>query len=459
MMLLDRGETARGGGWLARARRILDDTQADCVEQGYVLVPIALQSMGEGDLATAYATFNRAGEIGDRFNDPDLVTMSRVGMGQTLIPMGEVVEGVACLDDAMVSVTSGEVSALVVGIAYCGVIYACKQIFDLRRAKEWTAALSSWVEAQPDLALFRGQCLINRAEIMQLHGAWRDALTEAQRACELGADEPQVAGSAFYQHAELERLRGNFAAAEEGYRRAGDGGRTPQPGLALLRLAQGHIEAAVAAISLVVDEARDRITRSQLLPAYVEIMLAARHLKAARAATDELLEIAADLNAPLLFAAAAYSEGAVLLDEKDPRAALEALQKARHRWQGLEVPYETARTRALIGLALRELGDQDSAAMELDASQRAFEKLGAEPELARVERLSGEVAPKPPEALTARETEVLRLLAAGKTNRAIADELVISEKTVARHVSNIFTKLDLSSRSAATAYAYEHSLV
>jgi DNA-binding CsgD family transcriptional regulator len=459
MFLIDQGETARGGGWLARARRTLEGANEDCVEEGYLLVPEAIQSMHAGDLATAYASFDRAATIADRFDDADLSTMSRLGSGQTLISMGDIVSGVACLDEAMVAVTVGEVSPIVVGIAYCGVLSSCREIFDLRRAREWTAALSQWCEAQPDLMLFRGQCLVQRAEIMQLNGAWSDAVTEAQRACELSAGQPPAAGSAHYQHAELQRLSGNFAAAEREYRLASDWGTSPQPGLAQLRLAQGQIEAAAAAIRLAMDEADDGATRTRLFPAYIEIMLAARDIESARAAADEFANMAAAVDASALVAIASYSKGAVLLAEEQPRPALDALQSARKRWQALEMPYEVAKARALIGLALRELGDLDGAAMELDAARRVFENLGATPDLARVKSLSGGPESPAPGGLTQREAEVLRLVAAGKTNRMIANELVISEKTVARHMSNIFTKLELSSRSAATAYAYEHDLV
>jgi DNA-binding NarL/FixJ family response regulator len=458
MGLLDRGEMARGGGWLARGRRVLEETQEDCVEQGFMLAPAAVMSLYQGDGATALPLFEQVGAIADRFGDPDLTTLTQLGRGQALIMQGRTVEGVPWLDEAMVAVTAGEVSPVVAGIVYCAVIEACQEIFDLRRAQEWTAALSQWVQGQPDLVPFRGQCLVHRAQILQLHGAWPDAVGEAQRACERLSGQPAV-GMAFYQQAELHRLRGEFALADEGYRQASEFGHSPQPGLALLRLAQGQVGAALAGIRLAVEEAQDRVTRARLLPALTEITLAAGEVATARDAAHELSEIAAALDAPALHAISAQATGAVLLAEGEAKAALHALRPAWKAWQELEAPYEAARVRALIGLACRELGDEDTAAMELETARRALQHLGALPEVARVEKLSRTAAPKPQGGLTAREVEVLRLVAEGKTNRAIAGKLVISEKTVARHVSNIFTKLGISSRSAATAYAYQHDLV
>jgi DNA-binding CsgD family transcriptional regulator len=432
-------------------------------------VLVGHQRLFEGDAAAAATAFGRAAEIGGRFDEPDLPALARLGWGHALLMQGQTAAGVAMFDEVMVAATAGELSPMVAGEAYCAAIEVCQEIFDLRRARQWTAALSHWIEAQPELVTYRGQCQVHRAEIMQLHGAWPDALEEARRAGERFSQPPghPAAGGAFYRQGELHRLRGQFAKAEEAYRQASRWGREPQPGLALLRLAQGQVDAAAAASRRVVEEARDRLARCQVLPAHVEIMLAAGDVPAARGAADELSRIAGEAGAPqagavgepLLDALAAHAGGAVLLAEGDVRAALAALRGAWAAWQALDVPYEGARVRVLLGLACRRLGDQDGAEMELDAARWVFQQLGAVPELARVQALSGRPPARAAGGLTAREVEVLRLVAAGKTNRVIAADLVLSEKTVARHLSNIYAKLGLSTRAAATAYAYEHGLV
>lgn len=458
--LLERGEAARGGGWIARARRLLDLGGRECVEQGYLLLPIALRCIAEGDYATAYTTFGKAAQVGERYGDPELVTLARHGEGRTLIRLGRTAEGMTTLDEAMVAITAGEVSPMIAGDVYCGVLSACQEVFDLHRAQEWTAALTQWCAAQPQLVPYRGQCLVRRAEILQLHGSWPEAVAETQQACEWLSRPPGQPGlgAALYQQGELQRLRGDFPEAEGAYRQASQLGRTPQPGLALLRLAQGQVTAAAAAIRQALDEARESRTRARTLAAYVEIMLVDNDVPAARAAAEELGQIAADLDAAFLHAVSSHATGAVLLAEGNARDALSALHRACAIWRQLNAPYEAARAGILVGLASRALGDTDTATMELNAARQALEHLGAVADLKRLAELSRAPGPNPPGGLTGREVQVLRLIATGKTNRAIARDLSLSEKTVARHVSNIFTKLGLSSRAAATAYAYRHKL-
>jgi DNA-binding CsgD family transcriptional regulator len=460
MDLMNRGEMAQAGGWFARADRMVAEHDADTVASGYVLIPVALQMLFGGDATNAQPLFVEEIAIGQRFGDADLTALGRLGLGNALLALGRRDEGLALLDDAMLSVTAGEVSPVISGIVYCAVIETCHASFDLRRAGEWTEALGRWCDAQPDLVAFRGQCRTHRAEIMMLHGQWAGALDEVQRACDvLLRPPPQPAvGNALYHKAELHSLRGEFVDAEEAFRAASEWGREPHPGLALLRLAQGRTDSAAAAIRRVIAETQEPLRRAPSLAACVEIMVAVDDVAAARPAAEELHAIAADLGAPALDATSAYSTGAVLLADGDAAAAIGELRRACAVWSELDMPRDAARARVLIGLACRELGDDDTASMELDIARRALEQLGAVTDLARLDALTAPRAAAGPSGLTGREVEVLELIAAGRTNRQIAESLFISERTVARHVSNIFTKLSVSTRSAATAYAFHHGL-
>ena len=456
----NNGGLAQASGWLARAERLLV-ALPDCVEQGYLLVPTGIKSAREGDGRAAYAAFSAAVVIGNRFADRDLLALALHGQGRALILQGEIARGVTLLDEAMVSVTAGEVSPLIAGAVYCSVIESCRETFDLGRAREWTAALDRWCESQPDLAPYRGHCLLSRAEIKQLRGAWTDALHEAEtasRRLEDQAPKPALA-AAYHLTGELHRLRGELPKAEEAYRQAGQWDPVARPGLALLRLAQGQVDAAVAAIQRSADGARGLAGRSRVLGAFVEIMIAANDKAAARAAADELAGIADGHGAAYLRAMARGATGAVRLAEGDARGALEALRESLALWSELEVPYESARVRVLVARACREEGDDEGAAFELAAAGRVFGDLGAAGDLARVEALLRAKRPASSGLLTGRELEVLRLVASGVTNRELASRLGISEKTVARHLSNIFGKLGVSSRAAATAYAFQHDLV
>ena len=348
---------------------------------------------------------------------------------------------------------------MIAGAVYCSVIEGCTEIFDLRRAREWTTALEKWCSSNPDIVPYRGHCRVRRAEILQLEGAWSDAMGEAQQAGEwLSKPKPRPeVGAALYCQAELHRFRGEFAQAEEAYVQAAQWDRT-QPGLAQLRLAQGQLEAANAAIRRIVEEVQGSMNQARVLDAYVEITLAVGDVAAARIAAEQLAEIAERYQAPILVGLSSRAAGAVLLAEQDPKRALGFL-RSWTTWCELDAPFEASRTAVLTALACRALGDEDAARGELTAAREVFERLGALPDLARTEALLITESVAPAGGLTSREVEVLRLIARGLTNRAIAEELHISEKTVARHVSNIFLKLDLSSRSAATAYAYQHNLV
>jgi DNA-binding NarL/FixJ family response regulator len=460
LTLASHGEIGRASGWLQRAKRLLDHQEGDFVERGYLLLPAMFEEEGRGEWERAAATAGKAAAIGERFGDSDLFALAAHEQGHILIRLGRRSEGLGLLDESMVAVTSGELSPIVAGIVYCGVILACQDAHDIRRSREWTVALSNWCARQPDLVAFTGRCLVHRAEIMQLEGAFSDALEEARRAAErsLQGDNPSAAGEAYYRQGEIHRICGDFDAAEGAYREASRLGREPQPGLALLRLAEGESDAAATTIRRVVAETVQPGRRAALLPAHVEIMVAVEDLAAARAACGELESIAGGHETGALGAQATQARGAIELADGDAASARSLLSRAAEAWQQLKAPYEVARTRELAAIACRALGDDETAARELTAVGAAYVELGAKTDLARISA-HGENAMFAAHGLTEREIEVLRHLAAGETNKAIAAELVLSERTIDRHVSNIFAKLGVSSRAAATAYAYEHHLL
>ncbi|WP_323178081.1 MULTISPECIES: response regulator transcription factor [unclassified Streptomyces] len=456
------GEFARSGAWLARARR-LAATDPGCPECAYLLMLEAELHFRAGEPEQMLDTARRLSEVVAPRADADLAAGTAMTLGLALVSNGQVAAGLAELDEAMVAVAGGGPTARCTGMIYCVVIGTCQDLQELRRAQEWSEALAEWCAAQPDFTgAYRGLCRVHRVVLLQLGGAWPDAVREARLACtQLTAGYGgQVAGGAFYQLAELHRLRGDFTEAEQAYRDTLHHGWDAQPGLALLWLTRGRAEAATAAIRRALAETTEPMRRARLLPAAVEILLAegeAGAIEAARAA-DELEDIAAVHRAAALRAMAGHAQGAVLLAEGAAGQALPPLREAGRIWRELDVPYEAARVGVAIGLACRALGDEDSAGWELDAARQVFERLGAVPDIGRVERLTVGAEYRHP-TLSPRELEVVRLIARGHTNHTIATELVLSEKTVARHVSNIFGKLDVTSRTAAAAYAFQHGLV
>jgi DNA-binding CsgD family transcriptional regulator/tetratricopeptide (TPR) repeat protein len=460
MRFFSMGESARSRGWLAVAQRLVEQDGGDCVESGYLKVPAVFRLIGAGDYEAARAAAAEAVAIGERHRDADLRALGRSSEGRALVKQGRIPDGLALLDEAMVDVTGGALSPIVTGIIYCAVIATCQQTYALDRAREWTAALGTWCTAQPQLVSFTGACLIHRSEIMQLGGEWPAATEEARRASErLATRRDTEVGNAHYQEGELHRLRGELAEAETAYGLACDRGRDPQPGLALLRLAQGRIDAAAAASRRVLSATTEPLQRTRFLPAHVEIMLATVDLAEARRAADELGSHAETFGMEMLDAIAQHAKGAVTTAEGDARAAIAPLRRAQEIWDRVGAPYLGARVRLVVARAFRALGDEDGAELELAAARNVFTALGAAPDLVAVDSLASTSLPaRATHTLSAREIEVLLLVASGKTNKVIAKELFLSEKTVDRHVSNIFVKLDVPSRAAATAWAYRNGL-
>jgi DNA-binding CsgD family transcriptional regulator len=454
-----RGRATHAAAWFGRAQRLAERGPRDSAEHGYLLVPVLLQRAAGHDWRGVVGLAKKAERIAERHAEADLYALAAHERGHALVRLGRVAEGLRLMDEVMVCAMADELSPVVTGLVYCSAIAYCQDLLQLGRAQAWTQALSGWCEQQPEMVAHAGQCLIHRAEVLQLRGDWRMALREARKvkAQFAKAMNSAAAGQALYRQGEVHRLQGRSEQAEAAYREAGRCGGEAQPGLALLRVAQGKTAAAASAIRRVLAETSDPIRRARLLAAAIEIYLACACAEEARAACGELERLAKGRGSAFLEALVAHSRGALELGDGKAQAALAALRRAAEAWRQLEVPYEAARARVLIAKACRALGDVEGAALELDAARRAFSALRATPDLAGVDALARR-APSG-HSLTDRELEVLRHVAAGRPNKAIARDLTLSSRTVDRHVSNIFDKLGVSSRSAATAFAYRNRLV
>jgi DNA-binding NarL/FixJ family response regulator len=454
-----RGDVAVGSGWLARSERMIDDADGPCASRGLLLVPALLAALGEDDCARATAIAEEMLAIGQQFADEDVIAFGLLTCGEAALASGDLGRGMRLFDEVMVKVLADEVSPVTAGIVYCAVIEGCMRAFDLQRAAVWTEELRRWCAEQPDLVPYRGQCLVHRAQVLLATGAWHDAASEADRAAQLLSDPAHPAlAIALYQRGELHRVRGEHREAERAYREASGLGYDPLPGLALLRLAEGELEAALALADRMLEHPSAATGRAPALAAAVDVLIAAGDVERAESARDELSALAEQLQASALRVAAAYASGVVDLGAGAPDDALVALRAARDHARDLDLPYEEARARAQAAVAYRAVGDDLAAEGELDAAVAIFERLGARADLERARALRRSAASTVGD-LSDRECEVLRQVAGGSTNREVAEALHISEHTVARHLQNIFAKLGVRSRSAATAYAYESGLV
>jgi ATP/maltotriose-dependent transcriptional regulator MalT len=447
-----RAKGAIASGWLQRARRLLGD-DTDCTEHGALLLREAEIAHGEGRLVDARALADRALGLGRRIASPDLEAEALQTVGRVLIDEGAVERGLAHLDEAMLFAVEGRIGPYSTGKVYCSLIGACEDVGDLRRAAEWTEATAQWAGQHP-FAIFPGICRIHRAVVLDRRGEMADAERELSQACdELVGSNLANAAAAFAEVGDIRRRLGDLERAEEAFARVEELTGQTCTGVALLRLAQGRVDAAARIISgCMAAQSPNPLGRARVRPAAAQIAIAADDLGGARESVAELDAIATAFDTPMLHAMAALARGRLQLAEGDADGATHTLRDALRYWQELEVPYEVATTRTLLAQALRDVGDDDGARESFAAARALFDQIGA-----RLDVPDTTVAL--PAGLTAREAEVLRLIAAGKSNKDIAAELFLSVKTVSRHLSNIFTKIGVSSRAAATAFAFEQQLM
>lgn len=448
----------RAQAWLARSQEIAD-RNGDCVQQGYLLVPRIHAELLTHRNRAALALAEEAVACAGRHHDNDLAALARQLGGRALIEEGDVDDGLRMLDEAMLTATTAVTSELTRGLVYCAVLGCCDRVVAVDRAREWAAVLGDWCDAQAQLGTFNGTCRVHRAELFRFAGEWDASLAEASRVVVGPASDRRERAIAAYELAQVHRLRGETAEAQRDYATAATGGVDPQPGLALLHLAEGDTSVAVGGITRALATTTSPLGRARLLPAAVEVFVAAGHHPEATAAAHELADVAKRYATPALRAEAAQATGRILLAEDEAAASVEPLTDAVAGWDALGALYHAARTRILLADAFAALGDAEGSRMQREAAQAVFDDLGAPASVPTGATAAGADGRRDDRILSPREEGVLRLAATGITNKEIARRLGISTRTVDRHISNILAKLGVPSRAAATAYAYEHHLL
>jgi DNA-binding NarL/FixJ family response regulator len=447
---LARGDEPQAHGWAGRVGRVLEKIPEAAVHALFLLLTDVLVNLWSGKLepASAVAAAHRIQDIGRRFDDPDLVAAALYGEGHALIKLGEVVDGLARLDEAMVGVLDGRVGSVFSGALYCYTIGACHEVADVRRMSRWTQLAERWLASRSVAFWYDGICRVYRAELQLMRGEWDEAERGAQRvAVEFDGNHVRYAAEAWYVVGEVRRLRGDPTAAEA-YHEAHARGRDPQPGRALLRLQQGDpVGAAMSVRSALAATGSDPLRRAPICVAAVEIALAAGRLEDAADAESELAATAAKYATSGLEAMAATARGALLVAQGRAEEALPVLRGALRHWVDLGAQYDAAGTSRWLARAYRAFGDEVSAAAELARAEETYKRLGVQ-----------RSAPGTPDGLTGRECEVLALVADGRSNREIGGELYISERTVARHLTNIFQKIRVTNRTEAARYAVDHGI-
>ena len=451
-----KGEPATSSGWFMRAKDDLP-ADADCRERALLTLLEADRATGQGRTDDALDLAGDALATGRRLRDADIVALATECRGRILISAGRHADGVALLDEAMTSLLARQTTPIATGMVFCDVLNACMEIADFGRAREWTEAAARWYEAMPGPSPFHGICRIHRVEVATLRGAWDEAEDDARLAAQdLERVRPVFAASARYALGEVLRRRGDLAAAEAEFEQAHRMGREPMPGLALLRLARGDLDGAAGWLRLAPPETSNLSHRAALTAARAQIAAAQGDLALAAAACEDLEDLVRRHPVPLLELAWRAACSVRLLAEGHGDLAAAAANRAFALARDLGLPHEAATARLVLGLACRRTGDEGRARLEIAIARDEFERLGAVLDARKADdllRVGGG------HGLSEREVEVLRQVSRGRTNREIARELVISEHTVARHVQNIFRKLGVTTRTAATTYAMEHDLV